>query len=148
MKSTLVKFSNFIFPGIVFIGISFVADAHAFDVIIRGLNVSANKGVYRCLIFKGEDGFPGIPSNAVQSVNGTVANREGSCVFKGLTPGTYAVSTFHDANSNGKLDKNVLGIPKERYGFSRDASRPFGPPRFDEASIDVKTDETLIINLK
>jgi uncharacterized protein (DUF2141 family) len=35
-----------------------------------------------------------------------------------LPVGRYAVAVYHDLNDNGKLDKNVLGIPKEPYGFS------------------------------
>lgn len=32
------------------------------------------------------------------------------CEFPGVTPGTYARSVFRDENSNGKPDKNPLGI--------------------------------------
>jgi uncharacterized protein (DUF2141 family) len=32
--------------------------------------------------------------------------------------GKYAIAVFQDLNENGKLDKNVLRIPKEPYGFS------------------------------
>ena len=31
--------------------------------------------------------------------------------------GDYGVAVFHDENSNGKMDKYVLGIPLEPYGF-------------------------------
>jgi uncharacterized protein (DUF2141 family) len=34
----------------------------------------------------------------------------------------------------GKLDTNWLGIPKEGYGFSRDAQGGLGPPLFSAAS--------------
>jgi uncharacterized protein (DUF2141 family) len=122
--------------------------SHALDVTIRGLNVSSEKGVFRCLLFAGETGFPETPAESLQSVNGPVTNQEGRCTFRNVKPGTYAGSTFHDANSNGRLDKNVLGIPKERYGFSRNASRPFGPPLFEEAAFDLRTNETFILNLK
>ena len=30
-----------------------------------------------------------------------------------LSPGRYAVAAFHDANDNGELDTNLLGIPSE-----------------------------------
>ena len=45
--------------------------------------------------------------------------------------GTYAVKLFHDANDNGRLDTNWIGIPKERFGFSNNAMGRFGPPDFD-----------------
>lgn len=51
--------------------------------------------------------------------------------------GTYAVKVFHDENSNGALDTNLVGFPKEGFGFSNDAMGRFGPPRFDEAAFRV-----------
>jgi uncharacterized protein (DUF2141 family) len=47
-------------------------------------------------------------------------------------PGTYAVSVFHDENSNGKLDRNILRMPKEGVGVSNNAAGHFGPPKFDD----------------
>jgi uncharacterized protein (DUF2141 family) len=49
--------------------------------------------------------------------------------FANVAPGRYAVALFHDENANGRLDK-VLMVPKEGFGFSRDAPVRFGPPRF------------------
>lgn len=39
--------------------------------------------------------------------------------FDDLPPGSYAVQVFHDANDNGRMDTNVVGMPVEGYGFSR-----------------------------
>jgi uncharacterized protein (DUF2141 family) len=36
-----------------------------------------------------------------------------------VTPGDYAISVFHDENSNGKLDRNFMGMPKEGVGIKR-----------------------------
>lgn len=62
---------------------------------------------------------------------------ETSVSIKGVPPGTWAVTAYQDENSNGELDTNLLGIPKEPYGFSRDARNKFGPPGFDDAAIEV-----------
>ena len=35
-----------------------------------------------------------------------------------LAPGEYAFCVYHDINSNGELDTNLVGIPKEPFGFS------------------------------
>jgi uncharacterized protein (DUF2141 family) len=55
----------------------------------------------------------------------------------GLPPGRYAVGAFHDADSNGELTLWPIGLPKEAYGFSRDARGRFGPPVFDAAAFDL-----------
>lgn len=64
---------------------------------------------------------------------------EGQAVvtFKDVPPGSWAVLAYQDANENDKLDRNPLGIPSERYGFSREARGKFGPPTFDKAAIEV-----------
>ena len=49
-----------------------------------------------------------------------------------------AVSAYHDENDNSKLDKNSFGIPIERYGFSKNPKRGFGPPQFNETAIEYK----------
>jgi len=46
-----------------------------------------------------------------------------------------AISAFHDQNSNGVLDRNLIGIPIEEYGFSRGARSQTGPPPFADAAI-------------
>ncbi|MFY7874152.1 MAG: DUF2141 domain-containing protein [Pirellula sp.] len=57
-----------------------------------------------------------------------------------INPGdsfSLAVSAYHDQNDNQKLDKNALGMPLERYGFSNNPKRGFGPPKYRETSIQV-----------
>jgi uncharacterized protein (DUF2141 family) len=44
----------------------------------------------------------------------------------------YAVAVIQDLNGNGKLDRNMLKIPKEPYGFS--GSWKWGGASYDEAS--------------
>ncbi|MET0982590.1 MAG: DUF2141 domain-containing protein [Telluria sp.] len=62
---------------------------------------------------------------------------ETTVVIKGVPSGTWAVLAYQDENSNGELDRNLIGIPKEPYGFSRDARSKFGPPRFEDAVIEL-----------
>ncbi len=54
------------------------------------------------------------------------------------TGANVALSVFHDANANGKLDRNLIGIPSEKYGFSQGARSQIGPPPFSEASFTVE----------
>ena len=67
--------------------------------------------------------------------------------FADLAPGTYAVLVMHDENGNGKLDSNILGIPKEGYGFSNNPN-VMRKPYFDEAKFDVTAaDKTIEIEI-
>jgi acyl-CoA reductase-like NAD-dependent aldehyde dehydrogenase/uncharacterized protein (DUF2141 family) len=51
-----------------------------------------------------------------------------------LPPGRYAVSLYLDENSNRKLDKSWLGLPKEAVGVSNNPRKLLGPPHFDDAA--------------
>jgi uncharacterized protein (DUF2141 family) len=54
-----------------------------------------------------------------------------------------AVSAYHDENDNSRLDKNSFGIPTERYGFSNNPKRGYGPPKFSEAAMNLNSTEQL-----
>jgi uncharacterized protein (DUF2141 family) len=75
---------------------------------------------------------------------GTVPARDGATVvtIKGVPAGTWAVLAYQDENANGELDRNLIGVPSENYGFSRDARGRFGPPSFDDAAMPVRDDTT------
>jgi uncharacterized protein (DUF2141 family) len=57
-------------------------------------------------------------------------------VLSNVPPGRYAVQAFHDANGNGKVDRNWLGVPREGIGFSNDAMPRLTYPRFAVAGFD------------
>lgn len=67
----------------------------------------------------------------------TVPAANGETVqFKDVPQGRYAIALFHDENGNGRMDKMMM-LPREGFGFSRDAPLQFGPPRFGAASFQV-----------
>lgn len=62
--------------------------------------------------------------------------------FADIAPGTYAISLIHDENGNGKLDTAIM-IPNEGFGFSRNPTITFGPPKFKSASFPVGNGDTI-----
>ena len=60
-----------------------------------------------------------------------------------VPPAQYAVSVFHDEDSDLQLD-TMLGIPREGFGFSRNPRVRFGPPRFRDVRIEVPTGFSLV----
>lgn len=61
---------------------------------------------------------------------------------------TYSIAVFHDANNNGKMDKNMFGVPTEIYGFSNNARATFSAPDFEDAAFELKSEKKMIIYLK
>jgi uncharacterized protein (DUF2141 family) len=64
-------------------------------------------------------------------------------VFENVPVGMYAVAAYHDINMNERMDTNIIGLPREPYGFSNDVGRR-GPPNFRTAQVPVNPPETTI----
>ncbi|WP_343061191.1 DUF2141 domain-containing protein [Novosphingobium flavum] len=108
------------------------------DVSVTVVGLRSGKGkVLACLTSKPKT-FPDCSKDpaAKRAIVGA-AKGEVTFDFGAVAPGTYAVSLFHDENGNGKLD-TMMAIPREGYGFSRDAAVMFGPPRFAAAAVAVE----------
>ena len=87
-----------------------------------------------CGLFSSAADFPKKPEKALARGKSTVLNGHATCQFENIPTGIYAVSVFHDENSNGKLDTNFLGIPREGVGASNNATGHLGPPTFSSAA--------------
>ncbi len=99
-------------------------------------------------LFDAADKFPKKGSEKFGQIAPTKGTRL-RLVFSDLPPGRYAVSAFLDRNGNEALDTNILGIPKEPYGFSRDARGTMGPPGFADAAFEHEgKDQQISIELK
>jgi uncharacterized protein (DUF2141 family) len=99
---------------------------------IGGLRDS--KGQVVCDLYASADGFPKNGDRALAHAKSPISNGQAVCEFPDVKAGTYAVSVFHDENSNGKLDTNFMGIPREGVGASNNAKGHFGPPKFEAAA--------------
>jgi uncharacterized protein (DUF2141 family) len=54
-----------------------------------------------------------------------------------VPPGEYAIQAFDDDLDAGHVHQNILGIPRERVGFSNDAPLHVQGPIFSEAAFKV-----------
>ena len=93
-----------------------------------------DRGQVLCSLFSSAGDFPKKSENAVAHAKSMVMHGQANCEFQGIPPGTYAVSVFHDENSNGKLDTKFMGIQREGVGASNNAKGRFGPPKFSAAA--------------
>ncbi|WP_091690927.1 DUF2141 domain-containing protein [Mucilaginibacter polytrichastri] len=65
-----------------------------------------------------------------------------------LEPGIYGFTMVDDENSNGKIDKNIIGMPKEGFGFSNFFMQKMKKPVFDDFKVDLKTQQKIEIKVK
>ena len=112
-------------------------------VTISGLK--NNTGVLKVGLYNSEDTFL---KTAYKSVVSEIKNNAATVTFVGLPKGEYGISTFHDENNNGKLDKNMMGIPSEDYACSNDAKGFMGPPSYKDAKFSVNNDSKISIVFK
>lgn len=96
-----------------------------------------SNGTARVALWQTQDGFPEDPEKAQHKYVVPIVGGRATVVVEGLDPGPWAIAAFHDENGNGKLDKGLMGIPKEGVGISRNARGRFGPPSFDQARLDL-----------
>ena len=112
------------------------------DLTIRVENVSPDGGVLRLGVYD-EAHYPDNNSTPVASANVPAVAGETIVILHGIAPGTYAIETFQDINSNGNMDTSWLGVPLEPFGFSRDA-RPFlTKPAFDDVKFSLAAGENV-----
>jgi uncharacterized protein (DUF2141 family) len=93
-----------------------------------------DNGQVLCALFLSAADFPKNAGKALAHANSKIADRQASCEFRDVAPGRYAISVFHDENSNGKMDTNFFGMPREGVGASNNPTPHFGPPKFDAAA--------------
>jgi uncharacterized protein (DUF2141 family) len=96
------------------------------------------KGLIRVCLTADPDNFPACVDDADATTRSVAANVR-AIRFAGLPQGRYAVAVIHDENSNAKLD-TFAGIPREGFGFSRNPTITFGPPRFTAAQFTIDSD--------
>jgi uncharacterized protein (DUF2141 family) len=94
----------------------------------------SDKGQIMCALYSSAAAFPKDGDKALAHTQSAILGHRSVCSFGGVQPGTYAIAVFHDENSNGKLDTNFLGIPREGTGASNNAKGHLGPPKFDDAA--------------
>ena len=99
------------------------------------------EGEVRVAVFNSEKDFLETPFKAGNAgIDGSLCHWQVS----GLPSGWYAVAIYQDKNGNGKLDRNVFGMPLEPYGFSNNAHGVMGPPSFGDARFQLTGSSTQI----
>ena len=104
-------------------------------------NVLNRKGAVYFALFKPDGGFPMGTPNEGKKVLATAGSVQ--TTFQ-VEPGMYAIAVFHDENGNGKMDKNMFGVPKEPYGLSNNFRPRFSAPTFSDCQIKVDNEDKAI----
>ncbi|MXO75355.1 DUF2141 domain-containing protein [Altererythrobacter aerius] len=94
-------------------------------------------GIVRACMTQDAGAFPACPKDAKSHHLTVPADRSTRLTFRNVAPGRYALAVLHDENGNGKADRALGMMPKEGFGFSRDAPVRMAPPKFGDAAFAV-----------
>ena len=109
-------------------------------VSVSGLK--SNTGILKVGLYNSEGTFL---KSTYKSITSEIKSNGATVTFVGIPKGEYGISTYQDENSNGKLDKNMMGIPSEDFACSNDAKGFMGPPKYEDAKFNVNKDSKIDI---
>jgi uncharacterized protein (DUF2141 family) len=117
-------------------------------ITIRVLGAANESGTVKIAIYESESSFNN-PDDALLSESVTILDSEATWTISVRPPGKLAIAAYHDENNDNQLNRNRLGVPTERYGYSQNARGVTGPPEFKETVIDrPKPGETINIFIR
>ena len=134
------------FTGLLLLALLLTRAATAADLTVTITHISGPGGEVRWALFDSAEDYKA-EANPVLSARSRVDGDRLRFTVHDLPAGRYAIKLYHDANANGKLDSNRLGIPTEGYGFSNNAGR-FGPPPFEKAAVVLEDDLQIGIRMR
>ncbi|WP_267384462.1 DUF2141 domain-containing protein [Cyanobacterium sp. uoEpiScrs1] len=105
------------------------------DLTIEITGFGERRGQLCFSLFSSSQGFPDSKKDAIESECVKITNNPMRVTFNNLPSKTYAVAVFLDHNEDGKLNRNFMGIPTEKFGFSSNPVIKSGPPKFGESAI-------------
>lgn len=111
-------------------------------VAVSGLK--NNTGIVKVGLYNSDGTFL---KTTYKSLTSEIKNNEVVVTFDNLPAGEYAISTYHDENNNGKLDRNAMGVPSEAYAASNNAKGFMGPPSYKDAKFVIDKDSKIEIAL-
>ncbi|PWA10865.1 hypothetical protein DB891_03295 [Flavobacterium laiguense] len=96
-----------------------------------------NTGVLKVGLYNSDGTFL---KSTYKSITSEIKGNSATVTFVGIPKGEYGVSVYQDENSNGKLDKNIMGIPSEGVACSNNAKGFMGPPKYEDAKFNINKD--------
>lgn len=124
--------------------ISFVSYAQTNTLTVTVTNFKNNQGKVIVGIYNGANNFM---KKTIYSKVGDIKANTAKVVFENIPDGEYAISLYHDENSNNKLDTGWFGIPKEGYGCSNHAKGNMGPLKYEDTKFQLTNHKTMVIKL-
>jgi uncharacterized protein (DUF2141 family) len=129
------------------LGIIFSINAQTGTVIFKVSGIKAEKGGEISAGIFEKANFPKV-GQQLKGTEKAVNSDYLEITLEEIPVGVYGAVAFQDINKDKDLETNFIGFPKEPIGFANGAAIRFGPPAFEDASIQVKENEVTIVKIK
>jgi uncharacterized protein (DUF2141 family) len=139
MKNLILTIT-FIFTSILYTN----AQEETFNLTVNISGLSSDKGTLLVGVYNKKEDFL---NKQFKSEISKIEDKKSIIIFKNLPKGEYAVSFVHDENDNKKMDTNFMGIPKEDYGCSNNATGFMGPPKYEDAKFMLEENKSINIEI-
>lgn len=112
-------------------------------ITVTVINATSDDGTIKFALSDKQNFLVGKPIQAKES---KIENGKATVIFENVPAGEYAITCFHDKNSNNKMDFQPSGMPMEDYGASNNVMN-FGPPKYDDAKFTI-TNKDVSLDIK
>ena len=116
------------------------------QLTIKISNIEKTKGEIKVGVFNTEHHFLK-EGAAIKNYTIKVEKNTAVLTITDLPKGEYAISMYHDENSDNECNRNFIGIPKEAYGFSNNIKPKMSAPKYKDCKFDFSENKTLHIKL-
>ena len=113
-------------------------------LVVEVSGFRSDHGQLMLRLYDSQAGFPIDGAKAVRQAAQAIKGGRAVVELDGVPFGSYAIGCIHDENGNGRLDTNLIGIPKEGVCASNDARGRRGPPRWSDARFDLRASPTTL----
>jgi uncharacterized protein (DUF2141 family) len=107
------------------------------SVIIHVTGFRNTKGVLGAELFTSSAGWPEEVAKSFRHAHFPIEGDHATARFDHIPAGRYGVVVLHDENENQKLDRNILMVPKEGFGFANNPRVLLVAPPIEKATIPV-----------
>lgn len=120
--------------------------AKKYDIEVMVSNINTQKGNIELAVFDNSEEF--LQKNkSIKKYSKAVRGNSIKIKVKNLPEGHYAISLYHDVNGDKECNLNVIGIPKEPYGFSNNFKPLYRQPKFEDCQFFVSENQEIHISL-
>lgn len=110
------------------------AQPASLEVSFNGIETP--KGNIMMVLFNSEESYN--TEKPLRAVMVAADKADVKTLIEGLSPGRYAVKSFHDIDGDNKMGSNPYGMPTEPFAFSNNARGQMGPAAWADAEFEVK----------